>query len=84
MGTTHCGTVGWIYQGVLYETDVNALSLSVGQTSKDPNDKRLWLVSMTGAQLLKLLNQGYIFQPKDNVPNIPYYVASGLKIKFAP
>ena len=84
VGSTHCGMVGRIYQGDLYASDVSTLSLSVGQTSGDPNDKKLWRVSMTGEELLALLKEGYTDVPQDNVPNIPYYVASGLKIKFAP
>lgn len=84
VGTTHCGMVGRIYKGDVCKADVSALSLSVGQTSGDKNDKKLWLVSMTGSQLTDLLKEGYSFDPDDNVPNIPYYVASGLKIKFAP
>jgi ABC-type glycerol-3-phosphate transport system substrate-binding protein len=84
VGTTHCGMVGRIYKGDIYAADVGSLSLSVGQTSGDANDKKLWLVSMTGAQLLELLKTGYTYDPNDNVPNIPYYTASGLKIKFAP
>jgi len=84
VGTTHCGMVGRIYKGDIYEADVNSLSLSVGITRDDPNDKKLWLVRMTGAQLTELLKTGYTYDPNDNVPNIPYYVASGLKITFAP
>jgi hypothetical protein len=84
VGTTHCGMVGRIYKGDIYEADVNSLSLSVGTTSSDPNDKKLWLVSMTGKDLKDLLETAAAYDPKDNVPNIPYYVASGLKITFAP
>jgi raffinose/stachyose/melibiose transport system substrate-binding protein len=84
VGTTHCGMVGRIYRGDVYSADMTSLSLSVGTTSGDPNDKKLWLVSMTGAELTALLRQAYAFDPQDNVPNIPYYVASGLKIRFAP
>ena len=39
---------------------------------------------MTGSELTDLLKAAYSFDPNDNVPNIPYYVASGLRIKFAP
>jgi raffinose/stachyose/melibiose transport system substrate-binding protein len=83
-GTVHRGMVGRIYKGKIYSTDINALSLSVGPTSGDVNDKKLWKVSMTGKQIKALLVAGYKYDPADNVPNIPYYVASGLKIKFAP
>lgn len=31
-----------------------------------------------------MLKTACAFNPNDNVPNIPYYVASGLKIEFAP
>jgi ABC-type glycerol-3-phosphate transport system substrate-binding protein len=84
VGTTHCGMVGRFYQGEIGSSDISSLSLSVGTVSKNPDDKKLWLVSMTGAQLTDLLREGYQFDPNDNVPNIPYYVASGLKIEFAP
>jgi ABC-type glycerol-3-phosphate transport system substrate-binding protein len=84
VGTVHCGMVGRIYKGDIYSADVGSLSLSVGQTSGDPNDKKLWLVSMTGSELKGLLKTGCAFDPNDNVPNIPYYVASGLEISFAP
>jgi len=84
VGTTHCGTVGRIYAGDICTADVNALSLSIGVTSGEPNDKKLWLISMTGSELTDLLKAAYSFDPNDNVPNIPYYVASGLRIKFAP
>ena len=85
VGTVHCGMVGQIYKGDIYASDIESLSLSVGTVRKDdPNDKKLWLVSMTGAQLQDLLKYAYTYDPQDNVPNIPYYVASGLKIKFAP
>lgn len=75
---------GRIYKGDIYKSDIAALSLSVGTTSGDPDDKKLWKVSMTGAELKGLLKTAFTFDPNDNVPNIPYYVASGLKIKFAP
>lgn len=84
VGTTHCGMVGRIYKGDIHTADVASLSLCVGPTSGDPNDKKLWRVSMTGAELVDLLKTAYTFDPNDNVPNIPYYVASGLKIRFAP
>jgi ABC-type glycerol-3-phosphate transport system substrate-binding protein len=84
VGTTHCGMVGRIYRGDLCAADITSLSLSVGTTSGDPNDKKLWRVSMTGAELTGLLKTACAFDPNDNVPNIPYYVASGLKIRFAP
>jgi hypothetical protein len=84
VGTTHCGMVGRIYQGDICAADIHSLSLSVGTTSGDPNDKKLWRVSMTGAELEELLKDACTFDPNDNVPNIPYYVASGLKIRFAP
>lgn len=84
VGTTHCGMAGRIYKGDIYKSDIAALSLSVGTTSGDPDDKKLWKVSMTGAELKGLLKTAFTFDPNDNVPNIPYYVASGLKIKFAP
>lgn len=84
VGTTHCGMVGRIYKGDICAADIASLSLSVGTTSGDPNDKKLWKVSMTGAELTQLLRDATAFAPNDNVPNIPYYVASGLKIKFAP
>lgn len=84
VGTTHCGTVGRIYAGDICTADVSALSLSIGVTSGDPNDKKLWLVSMTGSEITDLLKSAYAYNPNDNVPNIPYYAASGLRIKFAP
>lgn len=84
VGTSHCGTVSRIYAGDIYDADIKSLSLSVGTTSGDKNDKKLWRVSMTGDQIMALLKQGYEYDPNDNVPNIPYYVASGLKIRFAP
>jgi len=84
VGTVHCGMVGRIYKGDIYDADVKSLSLSVGVKNSDPNDKKLWLVEMSGKQLTELLKEGYTYNPSDNVPNIPYYVASGLKIKFAP
>lgn len=83
-GTVHCGMVGQIYQGDIGTEDIKSLSLSVGTASADPNDKKLWLVELTGDQLMNLLQEGYQLNPNDNVPNLPYYVASGLKIKFAP
>ena len=83
-GTVHCGMVGQIYQGDISTEDIKSLSLSVGTASADPNDKKLWLVELTGDQLMNLLQEGYQLNPNDNVPNLPYYVASGLKIKFAP
>ena len=76
--------VGQIYQGDISTEDIKSLSLSVGTASADPNDKKLWLVELTGDQLMNLLQEGYQLNPNDNVPNLPYYVASGLKIKFAP
>jgi ABC-type glycerol-3-phosphate transport system substrate-binding protein len=84
VGTIHCGTVGRIYKGDIFASDINSLSLSIGVTSGDPNDKKLWTVSMTGSELTELLKSAYSYDPADNVPNIPYYVASGLKIRFAP
>ncbi|WP_418558135.1 extracellular solute-binding protein [Hominenteromicrobium sp.] len=84
VGTTHCGMVGRIYKGDICTADISSLSLSVGTTSGDPNDKKLWRVSMTGAELTELLKTACAFDPNDNVPNIPYYVASGLKIRIAP
>ena len=84
VGTTHCGMVGRIYKGDIHTADIASLSLSVGTTSGDPNDKKLWRVSMTGTEFIDLIKTAYMFNPNDNVPNIPYYVASGLKIRFAP
>ena len=84
VGTTHCGMVGRIYKGAVYSADIASLSLSVGVTSGLFNDKKLWRVTMTGAELTELLKTACAFNPNDNVPNIPYYVASGLKIEFAP
>ncbi|MCI2062730.1 MAG: extracellular solute-binding protein [Eubacteriaceae bacterium] len=83
-GNIHRGMVGRIYKGNIYAADVSSLSLSVGVAGTDPNDKKLWLVSMTGSQIRSLLEEGYKYDPNDGVPNIPYYVASGLKITFAP
>ena len=83
-GTSHCGTVSRIYKGDIYAADINSLSLSVGVTNGNKDDKKLWLVSMTGAELKKLLDTGYKEVPQDNVPEIPYYTAAGLRIRFAP
>jgi raffinose/stachyose/melibiose transport system substrate-binding protein len=84
VGTAHRGMAGRFYKGDIGSKDIDSLSLSVGTVSDNPDDKKLWLVSMTGSQILDLLREGYGYDPNDNVPNIPYYVASGLKIRFAP
>lgn len=84
VGTTHCGMVGRFYQGEIGSSDIHSLSLSVGTVSSNPDDKKLWLVDMTGRQIRDLLEEACGYDPNDNVPNMPYYVASGLKIEFAP
>jgi len=84
VGTVRCGMVGRIYAGDLYDADVVSLSLSVGTTGKDPNDKKLWLVSMSGQEILELLKMGYATDLSDGMPGMSYYTASGLKIRFAP
>ena len=76
--------VGRIYQGDLYATDINTLSLSVGQGNDTKNDKRLWLVRFTGSQLRELLAKANRTEIQEAIPNTPYYVASGLEITFAP
>lgn len=83
-GTIRDGMVGQIYQGTIYTKDISSLSLSVGTVGKDPNDKKLWLVEYTGEQLKALLETATKLVINDNVPNLPYYTASGLKIEFAP
>lgn len=84
VGTTRCGTVGRIYGGDVYAADIDALSLSVGKTSGRENDQKLWLVSMTGAQIKDLLRQACALRTDAAVPETPYFAASGLRIKFAP
>lgn len=84
VGTTRCGMVGRLYKGEIYAADVGALSLSVGTANGRSNDNRLWRVAMNGAQLKALLKQALEYNPGDGVPDIPYYVASGLKIEVAP
>lgn len=84
VGTTRCGMTSRIFKGDLYTADISSLSLSVGKTSGKANDQKLWLVSMTGSELTKLIKQAYQADFDEEVPDIPYYVASGLKIEFAP
>jgi len=84
VGTVTRGMVGRIYQGNLYATDINTLSLSVGQGNDTKNDKRLWLVRFTGSQLRELLAKANRTEIQEAIPNTPYYVASGLEITFAP
>jgi ABC-type glycerol-3-phosphate transport system substrate-binding protein len=84
VGTTNCGMTSRLYAGDIYTADVNTLSLSLGSAASDKDDKKLWLVSMTGEELKGLLEQALTFHPDKDVPSDPYYVASGLNIKFAP
>lgn len=84
VGTIRDGMVGQIYQGTIYTKDISSLSLSVGTLGNDPNDKKLWLIEYTGDQLKALLETASKLVINDNVPNLPYYTASGLKIEFAP
>jgi ABC-type glycerol-3-phosphate transport system substrate-binding protein len=84
VGTTSDGMVSRIYKGDVYTADINTLSLSLGAGESSQDSKKLWLVSMTGAELKSLLEQALIFHSDTDIPEDPYYVASGLKIKFAP
>ena len=84
MGTVHRGTVSRLYKGDVCAADIRTLDLNVGTTGKDKNDKKLWVVSASGSEVKELLEKGCAYDPADGVPNMPYYVASGLRIRFAP
>gem|GEM_PF-334115 len=84
VGQLDCGELGRIYEGAVTDKDVEQLSLSVGKTSSIENDKKLWKLSMTGAELERFLSRPYTEINKDSIWNQPYFVASGLHITFAP
>lgn len=85
VGTTLRGEVGRLYKGDIRPADIDALSLSVGKQLDGPEDKKLWLLSMKGSELIDFLSWPYRFSDKsDEAPTVPYFVASGLKIQFEP
>ena len=84
VGQVNCGELGRIYAGDITDKDVQQLSLSIGKTGNGGNDKKLWKLSMTGAQLEDLLATPYTTPDTDSIWNQPYFVASGLEITFAP
>lgn len=60
------------------------LSLMLGRSVAYPSDKKLWTVSMTGSQICALLQEPSIYVDQESFRNTSYFVASGLKIEFAP
>ncbi len=85
VGTTLRGEVGRIYRGSITDADIDALSLSVGKPMDVSNDKKLWVLSMKGSELIDFLSWPYRFPDKsDESPTAPYFVASGLNIQFRP
>jgi raffinose/stachyose/melibiose transport system substrate-binding protein len=83
-GQTDCGTVSRIYKGAVSSKDIETLDLSIGPRSDDPDDKKLWVISLTGSQLLDLLRQPYLHRRHPEEYREPYFTASGLRIVFAP
>ena len=83
-GQTSCGTHSRIYKGTLYSKDIQTLELSLGSRNNNPDDKKLWVISLTGKQLLDLLAKPYMNCTHTEEYREPYFTADGLEITFAP
>ena len=84
VGKINYGTVARIYKGDITEKDVSMLTMMLEKKPQYPDDKKLGVVSMTGAQLMALLRRPYEEKDSESFRNAPYFVAAGLKIVFAP
>ena len=80
----HCGVLNRIYKGDITEKDISTLSLSVGPTNGKTGDQKLWLLTLTGSELKKLIALPYTNDLESKERFISYYVPSGLKMEFAP
>ena len=80
----HCGLLNRIYKGDITEKDISTLSLSVGPTNGKTDDQKLWLLTLTGSELKKLITLPYTNDLNNKEHFISYYAPSGLKVKFAP
>ena len=84
VGKINYGTVARLYKGDVTEKDLSMLTLMLEKKPQYPEDKKLGVVSMTGAQIMALLKRPFTEHDSESFRNVPYFVASGLKIVFAP
>jgi ABC-type glycerol-3-phosphate transport system substrate-binding protein len=84
VGKINYGTVARLYKGDVTEKDISMLTLMLEKKPQYPDDKKLGVVSMTGAQIMALLKKPFSEHDAESFRNVPYFVAAGLKIIFAP
>lgn len=84
VGKINYGTVARLYKGDVTEKDIAMLTLMLERKPQYSDDKKLGVVEMTGAQIMDLLKKPFTEKNPESFRNVPYFVASGLKIVFAP
>jgi hypothetical protein len=83
-GVWRGGTNGYIYQGSITDASLSYITPNKepSQTQTDPMEERIVVAEMTGQQVLDILNSKG--SSDTTVGECPYYVASGLTVRFDP